>query len=257
MNAISDRHLQRGVALSDLHLFSGRSHGAACLETIRPLLESSTILVLNGDIFDFRWSTLRDPQKTVAAALAWLRHLSLQYPHCQIHYVMGNHDCSRSFTLQLDHLAASLPQFKWHEYVLRLGTSIFLHGDCTHRPIQHHQLTDLREPWRKDERRGPLITTGYQIIDRLGITQRFQKWHFPRQRTVERIVLYLDGASPGWRKGTTDCYFGHTHLPFENFVHSGIRFHNTGSAIRHMQFSPRTFTFRLEPALAPSSPVPK
>ena len=48
----------RGMAVSDLHLFAYRSAGEEYFNSLRPQLNATDILVLNGDIFDFRWSTL-------------------------------------------------------------------------------------------------------------------------------------------------------------------------------------------------------
>jgi len=59
----------RGIVLSDLHLFARRSQAADCMHRLRTELATVRVLVLNGDIFDFRWSTLRDLETTVAAAL--------------------------------------------------------------------------------------------------------------------------------------------------------------------------------------------
>jgi UDP-2,3-diacylglucosamine hydrolase len=249
MSGYNEMRGQKGVVLSDLHLFSGRSDGATCLESIRPTLESATILVLNGDIFDFRWSTLRDSQRTLAAALEWLGKLAGELSECRIHFIVGNHDCCRTFTAHLAQLAARQPRFQWHEYFLRLGPALFLHGDCAHRPMNHQGLNGFRELWRGDWQRGRLLTAGYRWVDRLGITRRVHEWHFPRQRTVERIAFYLDDACAGWRQSTRHCYFGHTHLPFADYEFNGVKFHNTGSAIRGMEFNPIIFETQLEPDL--------
>ncbi len=243
---------QHGIVLSDLHLFSGRSEGVARMRSIHSLLHSVQTLVLNGDIFDFRWSTLRDPHASIAAAVEWLGALTEELSHCHIHFLLGNHDCCRKFTSELNQLAATQPRFHWYEYSLRLGSSLFLHGDCAHRPMNQRQLNEFRELWRGDWQRGGLLTAGYRWVDRLGITRRVHEWHFPRQKTVERIAFYLDSASAGWRQTIRDCYFGHTHLPFVNHEFNGVRFHNTGSAIRGMEFNPLRFETRLEPNPLPS-----
>jgi len=64
---------------------------------------------------------------------------------------------------------------------------------------------------------------------------------YPQRETVERVAHYLDCAWPDWRGIVRDCYFGHTHLPFSNYRHGGVSFHNTGSAIRGMGFNPILF----------------
>ena len=81
----------------------------------------------------------------------------------------------------------------------------------------------------------------YGCVDRLGITQFLNRRNFPPRETVERVTYYLDDAHPDWRKQTRDCYFGHTHVPFSNYLHDGIRFHNSGCGLRRMQFNPIFF----------------
>lgn len=38
-----------------------------------------------------------------------------------------------------------------------------------------------------------------------------------------------------------DVYFGHTHQPFRDHEHDGVRFHNTGSGILDLGFQPLSF----------------
>ena len=94
----------RGLAVSDLHLFARRSAGEEYLHSLRSQLASTDVLVLNGDIFDFRWSTLPSVEATAARALEWLEALHAAYPSCTIHYVLGNHDCPTFFRARLDRL---------------------------------------------------------------------------------------------------------------------------------------------------------
>lgn len=231
---------RRGLVVSDLHLFIRRSRGAACFAALRDELATVDDLVLTGDSFDFRWSTWPDPESTQAAALAWLSQLAGDYPRCDIHFILGNHDCRPGFAAGLKKLAAALPRFHWHEYWLRLGPAAFLHGDCVMGVMDAAALDRYRQGWRQD-RHWAAFAAAYQCVDRLKISRLMHHCHFPRQRTVRRIAHYLDAACPGWRRETQDCYFGHTHLAFTNHEHEGIRFHNTGSAIRGMDFNPLFF----------------
>jgi len=231
----------RGVIVSDLHLFARRSRGVECVNSLRAELASATVLVLNGDIFDFRWSTLRDRETTLTAALAWLRDLSEAFPKCQLHYVLGNHDCLTLFREKLATLASTLPRLNWYEHGVRLGTALFLHGDCADETMDPPGLRRYRERWQDDRPRGALAAAAYIAADRLCLTRLALTRHFPQRETVERIVHYLDRAWPGWRPSIRDCYFGHTHLPFSDYPYAGVAFHNTGSAIRGMDFNPIIF----------------
>ena len=69
----------------------------------------------------------------------------------------------------------------------------------------------------------------------------FHRAYFPQEATVARVSAYLDAALPNWREGVSDCYFGHTHMPFRDHEAGGIRFHNTGSAVAGMGFQPLEF----------------
>jgi len=229
------------MVLSDLHLFARRSRWTARFEEVRDKLNGVEVLVLNGDIFDFRWSTIGDQSKTVSASLEWLHALAADLPEGEIHFIIGNHDCTASFKNGLAGLAKALPRFQWHEHLLRLGPLLFIHGDCAHRRMDKDGLIRFRENWERDWRWNPAMAFAYECVDRLGITKRVHALHFPRQKTVERLAFYLDSFCPDWRETTRDCYFGHTHLPFANYEHDGIRFHNTGSAIHNLEFNPICF----------------
>jgi UDP-2,3-diacylglucosamine hydrolase len=241
MRADDQQSVQRGIVVSDLHLFARRSRGAFRFDSIRGELSSAEVLVLNGDIFDFRWSTLGQHDKTLPVAVEWLRKVASDFPQCQIHFIVGNHDCTAAFLEELSQLAEALPRFQWHEYLLRLGPALFFHGDCAHRQMDHHALKRFRGKWQGDWRCGAALSAAYGCVDRLGITRRVHEWHFPRQKTLERIVFYLDRTNPGWRQRTRHCFFGHTHLPFTNYEYDGIQFHNTGSAIFNLDFNPILF----------------
>jgi UDP-2,3-diacylglucosamine hydrolase len=56
-----------------------------------------------------------------------------------------------------------------------------------------------------------------------------------RDRCALRILTALREMAPDLRRSLTDIYFGHTHTPFTDFGVDGLRFHNTGSGIRHLQ----------------------
>jgi len=234
----------QGLVLSDLHLFATRSDGSALFDSLQPQLTRIQVLVLNGDTFDFRWSQFPDHEATIQAALRWLNDLLGRLPQCDVHFVLGNHDCLSAFTQRLLSLAETHPRFRWHDKWLQLGDSLFLHGDCAQQQMDARGLERYRAGWREDQQRGTLASQIYTCADRLGLTSLAHRWRFPRRRTLERIAYYLDRAYPDWRRETRHCYFGHTHLPFSGTIHQRICFHNTGSAIRGMTFNPRAFELR-------------
>ena len=235
-----------GIVLSDLHLFAWVSRAADRLQSMRADLASADVLVLNGDTFDFRWSTLRDRKTTVAAALDWLRALANDLPQCRIHYVLGNHDYLADFRAQLPPLALELPRLHWHEHFLRLGPALFLHGDCAEEPMDPDGLHRYRAPWANDRQRSLLATCIYFVLDLLGLTRVSHKRRYAPRRAVERVVHYLDRAWPGWQRAIRECYFGHTHQAFSDYRQDGVVFHNSGCALRGQVFNPIRFQVREE-----------
>ncbi len=87
------RPMASGHVISDLHLFAHRSVADSYMRDIRRAAAESDFFVLNGDIFDFRWSTLPTADDSLDAAVAWLRALVTEHPHCRFFYTVGNHDC--------------------------------------------------------------------------------------------------------------------------------------------------------------------
>ena len=241
MNATDTASPPKGLVLSDLHLLSPRSHGEACLGSIRQELLSAKVIVLNGDTFDFRWSTFFNEPASIGAALDWMEKFVRDHPQADVHLIIGNHDCLAAFTSRLDAFASTTPRFQWHGTSLRLGDNLFVHGDCTHRRMDAQGLSSYRQLWEHDRPRHPMLGHGYRLADRLGITWFIHCFHFPRRRTIRCLTWYLDHSHQGWRETTRNCYFGHTHLPFSGFSEGPVRFHNTGSAIGLSSFSPLFF----------------
>lgn len=221
--------------MSDLHLFARRSIGRELMSDLLPDLKRIQVLVLNGDIVDFRWSTLANHAETLRHSIDWLEGLAASLSGCcQIHYVLGNHDCLKEFKPALTKLAGRHAGFHWHEFSLQRDGLLFVHGDCLH----WRGTGSYRDEWSRSGQRGRLATDTYRLLDRLGVTRAVHRWHFPVDRTLDRLTRHLDEAHEGWRQTVRHCYFGHTHEPFENVGRDGVVFHNTGSAIRGMKFNP-------------------
>lgn len=232
---------KRGLVVSDLHLFAQRSVGINRMHALQPRLHEADLVVLNGDIFDFRWSTHAAHTHSIREAIQWLRDFSGSIPHCEVHYVLGNHDCLVEFLPELDRVTRDRHNFAWHEYSVQFSEHLFLHGDCANSQMNTAALRRYRESWSRDGRRHGPATVAYQMADRVGMTRLMHKIHFPRKRTLRRLVHHLNTATPDWRQSVRHCYFGHTHEPFANVEHDNITFHNTGCAIRGMAFNPISF----------------
>jgi UDP-2,3-diacylglucosamine hydrolase len=234
--------MPQGLVISDLHLFSRRSRAEELLTEMAGVVTEAGILVLNGDVFDFRWSTLPGREATIAAALMWLDGLLSRRGERPTHYLLGNHDCVTGFTERLDGIAALRPSFRWHRTHTLIGRNLFLHGDCANRSMDAAALGRFRGAWSRDRQRGPLGRALYDGADRLGASRLVHDMWFPRRITVRRVAHHLDHVLPDWKQRVDHCFFGHTHLPFADHRHEGVLFHNTGSAIRGMEFRPLAFT---------------
>lgn len=233
--------MKRGLVISDLHLFSPRSDGARLMSELMDGVTHADVLVLNGDVFDFRWSELPNQSATISAAIDWLIELLENFQGESIHYVLGNHDCLSAFTSKLEELAQANPNFSCHEHRLILNRTLFLHGDCANRKMDGEMLKRYRREWSSHDQRGKLGKALYQLADITGLSRRFHEQHFPEATTVARVAHHLDHVLPSWREEFDDVFFGHTHRPFKRHSHEGVLFHNTGSGIRGMGFNPLRF----------------
>ncbi len=239
----------RGLVISDLHLLARRSVGETLLNEIEPQLQRCEVLVLNGDTFDFRWSTLASEAASIDAAIAWVEAWAARFAGRKMHFIEGNHDCHGEFRQRLDDLAESLPQVHVHEQCLLLGDQLFLHGDCANRKMDVAAMNSFRRSWSVDKPRGRFSAAMYDFADKTGLCGQFHRRYFPQGIAVARVAHFLDHALPDWRASASDCYFGHTHLPFRDHQHDGVRFHNTGSGICGMGFQPLQFEFEPQAAL--------
>lgn len=213
------------------------------MRRIKRHLERVDTLVLNGDTFDFRWSMYPSQKDSIRSALQWLERLAVQFEGRKVHYVFGNRDGLGAFRPRIDEFASRSRVVNLHDGSVRLGHSLFLHGDCAIPQMTEARLDAYRETWRNDRPYGPVNSGLCAIAASTGVGKLLNQFSYPRQATVRRVARYLDEMSPGWRGGTIDCFFGHTHMPFRNHVEGDIRYHNTGSAIRGMGFQPLFFEY--------------
>jgi UDP-2,3-diacylglucosamine pyrophosphatase LpxH len=234
MNDASDNGLEVGHVLSDLHLFTHRTIAHDLMDTICDAAAGAGFFVLNGDIFDFRWSVLDSIDATARAAVEWLDQLAEDFPNCRFFYVMGNHDALIRFAPMLDELARRRENFFWHSSHVRIGKALFLHGDLA-------LNVRIRDPLQRElvpgeKMMSPALHLGYRalIASRL---HRLIPWVHNTRWCAKRIVRALHEYHPALAEGLGDIYFGHIHKTFTDFEYEGLVFHNTGSAIRHLKNS--------------------
>lgn len=211
-----------------------RSRADEVMEEIHLAIGDAEVVVLNGDTFDFRWSTLPTIRHSVKAALDWLEELARRHDHCRIEVVLGNHDYHIDFMAGLSPLSSRVPNLSWHEYHLQLGEALFLHGDCADYRMSAEQLAENRASWYNDRKQKPRwMGRAYTVVDRVGISAAIPRVLSPPAKAVGRIIHYLDNAAPGLMNDVGHVYFGHTHLPFIDYAYGGKYFHNTGAAVGH------------------------
>ncbi len=229
----------QGFVVSDLHLFAERSVAPAHFAAIGHAAHRSPCLVLNGDIFDFKWTTLDGIDATIEEAVRWLADLSREHPQCQIHYVLGNHDALKPFALRVTELGRHHPNLKLHPSYLRLGSKLFMHGDLALDPGSRKSLE--RELMQSVRKQGRLMTLGYSLLTKSGSHCGLSLFQVKKIQATQ-IIAYL--RKHHLLAGVTDVYYGHTHVPFHNYHHNGIAFHNTGCTIRRLK--PNFLEFHLE-----------
>lgn len=226
----------RCVFVSDLHHFARRSQQERFEEQLREAVRRSDRVVLGGDIFDFKWSTLADHRRTVEAAAEWLEALTELNAGCRIDYVLGNHDFDPLLMRRLDELTLRRERFRWHKYVLQVASSLFLHGDVADRRTTHQGLESRRERWSVHRPPHPLRHDLYDLA------LKFQLHKVPsalvhRPRSVMRRLLYYVDRHPELdRASIRRIYFGHTHVPIDGLRFDGIDFYNPGAPIGGLPF---------------------
>ncbi|MBX3441294.1 MAG: metallophosphoesterase [Planctomyces sp.] len=226
--------MARAAFVSDLHLFARRSHAERHLPQVRKAATEVDHFILGGDIFDFRWAQ-GCPRAAIDSAVSWLRDMAVQAPQSRIHFLLGNHDDHRDLVARLPGLCEELPNFNWHRFYLRLGSSVFLHGDAADGRLTAERLLRRRETfrhcaaasWKHDAYHWVLKTRLDQIVCRAVHPQRL---------VVRRLLAYLRDIQQGPEQGVESVYFGHTHRQIDGLRHGGVVFHNGGAPIGAARF---------------------
>ena len=221
--------MKSGFVVSDLHLFTRWTCVKKHISTIKNAAADAEFCVLNGDIFDFRWTTLPSIDDTMAEAANWLRSFAQSHPKCQLYYVMGNHDGFHFFADFLEREMQGLDNFHWHTSHVRIGNALFLHGDLVlHGRGRNPFKRPLQHGIRKESSR---MISLYHLMHKMRL-QRMVAPLMHKTWCVERFAQSFEAAHPNNTAGITDVYFGHTHCRFSGLQHKGYTFHNSG-AVTH------------------------
>ena len=222
--------------VSDLHMYSGRSREERYLAQIESKASRADAFVLGGDIFDFRWSRMSSHEETAVRAVRWLGKLVTDCPDCRFHYVMGNHDYHQTLMDRFDHLAAKHDNFSWKPFYLRLGCSVFLHGDAADRMATGEELAEARMRWLYKRKRGRVANRLYDLAVKRRLHMPVVHLARTKKTTAKRILAYLRDVGQGPSSGVTNVYFGHTHLAFTDFSFGGVTLHNCGAPMEGLHF---------------------
>lgn len=221
--------------VSDLHLFANRSNAHRYLEQIAQSASRVEAFVLGGDIFDFRWARI-PTLRAVESAARWLDDLTSRCNKCRFHLVLGNHDYHQVLIDRLTRLEKQIPNLSWHRYYVRLGNSVFLHGDVAERRMDARMLAEARQQWLDRRRRGPFLSKMYDVVVLTRLHKPVPHLVFSKRIVVRRIMKYLESIEQGPRNGVRHVYFGHTHKKLLNYRYRGLTFHNGGAGIKGIKF---------------------
>ena len=212
-------------------MFARWSSPGKYIEQMHQAAGEADFFVLNGDIFDLRWSVLPGVGATIDAAIDWLGKFAAAHPNCTIYYILGNHDAFEGLASRVDELSTRVENFQWRPAYLRMGSVLLTHGDL----FWHQQ----RHPFERT-----LAPTAFRITRMIGWVYHFvhtiqatRIFHalWPPSRCARHIEQALASATDEMTNGITDVYCGHTHVAASDFVHNGVTFHNTGSGIRGLR----------------------
>lgn len=228
--------MSHGFFVSDLHLFSRRSQAARHVEALHATARKAKTFVLGGDIFDFRWTTLKSVAATVDAATDWLAELATQHPGCEFHFVLGNHDYHEQFLQPLAELCDAVPNLTSHDYYLRLGHCLFLHGDIADKPMTPETLHARRGRGLQHAKKGRASNLLYDLVVKARIHKVAATLKHGKRQVAERIFNYAEQIGHGPDSGVQHVYFGHTHRAMSNYEFGGLRFHNGGAPMKGLKF---------------------
>ena len=222
--------MPRVCFVADLHLFASRSSAQKYYDQIVQAALDSDVCILGGDIFDFRWSVYPTDDETAHAAIEWLRLFDRDTHHCEVQFLMGNHDDHPDLLERLPFLEQEQRTFHWSRYYYRLGDTLFLHGDVADRTMTAACLQQQREKFSH----GSPSSLQHKLYD-VAVAAQLHRLTptavYPCKRVAGRILSYLESIGHGKSTGLAHVYFGHTHRPMDHYLHEGIHFHNGGAPI--------------------------
>lgn len=221
------------------------------MPAIEAACRDSRLIVLGGDIFDFRWATLGGHQESLAATRRWLDDFCIRHAQAKIIYLMGNHDSHPDLQSLLVELSSRHTHFQWHAERYQAADCLFCHGDILDAGGQE-KLTSYRARFQHERQASRAAHGLYDAAVAMRLHRTIPKlFHRPRA-TCSRLCELLSINRPA---NSTDqmnsavqssqlvqrVFFGHTHVPIYELTVAGLTYYNPGAALRHMNFAPIQF----------------
>lgn len=225
--------IEHGYVVSDLHMFTKWTSVEKYMCEIREAAEHADFFVFNGDIFDFRWSTLGSAEKTANYAIKWFAEICSDFPDCQFIYILGNHDAHKELLQPLAKFADTQKNFIWHSSFIKIGTSLFMHGDLIF-SMRKDQSPFERKRYKHRNPVSSILRRTYHRAIKMGAHNLVSRLH-AKERCARYVLHVLEQEAHNKQlDGVTDIYIGHTHVGFSDYKYSGYTFHNSGSAIHNL-----------------------
>ena len=237
------RSVKRLTFISDLHLFSNRCNAEEHHDLIARTVDEADVCVWGGDLFDFRWSRLRNEEESVARALQWLDDWYTRFPATQFVFLDGNHDAHAAFNGQLTAWAAERSRFQCGLDCVRIHDTLLLHGDVIEGRGHDDAFADYRGRWQNKPVAGDMANRFYDMAIATRVHRAAAMAAHRRRATCIRLIRWMHKQPDGDTQGVRRIVFGHTHRRIRGYRCGGIEFHNGGAAIRHVPFSPVTLEF--------------
>jgi UDP-2,3-diacylglucosamine hydrolase len=229
--------------VSDLHLFSTRSTAERHREMIVRASREADLVVLGGDLFDFRWSRIGDHRATSEEAIRWLERLIEEVGHDRVAgrhfaFLYGNHDGDTYLRSRLVEWSARRDDFSLAGDLLRIGDIAMLHGDAIEGGGIESKFSGYRERWAAKPQASLNHSRAYDAALSTGAHRLVAAIAHRRRRTFTALIRYLEQQQTGPTAGVRRIVFGHTHRYLRGIAFGGVHFYNPGATVRAIPFQP-------------------
>ncbi len=224
--------IEHGYVVSDLHMCTKWTSVEEYMCDIRKAAANADFFVFNGDIFDFRWSTLGSAAATAKFAIKWFSDICDDFPNCTFIYILGNHDAHKNILKPIAQFAKKQDNFIWHSSFIKIGSSLFMHGDLIFSMRNKSPFERKKYKHRNPVR--SIIQKTYHRVIKMGAHRLISKVH-AKERCAKYVMQVLEKDHSHQLKDITDIYIGHTHVGFSDYNYNNYTFHNSGSAIHDLQ----------------------